>query len=97
MAGVLIPIFEQDGSVHIVLTKRTHTVKIHKGEVSFPGGMFEKEDGTLQETALRECYEEIGVRKEDVEVIGRLDDMYTRRAWWSPPAWVSSPSLIGSH
>lgn len=76
-AGVLIPLFGNDRSVYIVLTKRTDTVKIHKGEVSFPGGMFEEEDRSLQETALRECHEEIGVRKEDVELIGRLDDMYT--------------------
>ncbi len=61
----------------ILLTKRTHTVNAHKGEVSFPGGMYEESDGSTQETALRECCEEIGVRKGDIEIIGRLDDLYT--------------------
>ncbi len=76
-AGVVIPIFEKDGEVHIVLTKRTDTVSVHRGEVSFPGGMCEEEDGNTMNTALRECCEEIGVKKKDVEIIGKMDDMYT--------------------
>ncbi len=76
-AGVMIPLFETEGEIFVVLTRRACSVKIHKGEVSFPGGMYEPEDGDLRTTALRECNEEIGVREEDVEIIGRLDDMYT--------------------
>ncbi|MCX6259382.1 MAG: CoA pyrophosphatase [Bacteroidia bacterium] len=76
-AGVIIPIFEKDGKPFIVLTKRTHTVKIHKGEVSFPGGMYEDKDGDRINTAIRECCEEIGVKKNDMEILGRLDDMFT--------------------
>jgi len=76
-AGVLIPIFEKDGDICIVLTKRTDTVRIHKGEVSFPGGVYEEKDGTTLETALRECGEEIGVQRKDIEIIGRIDDLYT--------------------
>jgi 8-oxo-dGTP pyrophosphatase MutT (NUDIX family) len=76
-AGVIIPIFEKDGKPFIVLTKRTLTVKIHKGEVSFPGGMFEDKDGDRINTAIRECCEEIGVKKKDMEILGRLDDMFT--------------------
>jgi 8-oxo-dGTP pyrophosphatase MutT (NUDIX family) len=76
-AGVVIPIFEKDGNVHIVLTKRSEMVSMHKGEVSFPGGMCEDEDGGTMNTALRECCEEIGVSAKDVEIIGKMDDMYT--------------------
>jgi 8-oxo-dGTP pyrophosphatase MutT (NUDIX family) len=76
-AGVLVPVFEKEGETFIVLTRRTDTVKMHKGEVSFPGGMCEDEDASTLDTALRECCEEIGVRKTDVEVVGRLDDMVT--------------------
>ncbi len=76
-AGVLIPVFEKDGETFIILTKRTNTVKMHKGEVSFPGGMCEDEDGNKLNTALRECCEEIGLHTKDVEVIGKLDDMIT--------------------
>jgi 8-oxo-dGTP pyrophosphatase MutT (NUDIX family) len=76
-AGVIIPVFENEGNLFIVLTKRTDAVRHHKGEVSFPGGMCEDGDRDTKATALRECCEEIGVRKTDVEVIGRLDDMET--------------------
>jgi len=76
-AGVMMPIFEKDGEVFIVLTKRTDTVRMHKGEVSFPGGMCEDEDSSKLHTALRECCEEIGLKQDDVKVIGKLDDMIT--------------------
>lgn len=77
MAGVVIPLFEKDGDIFFVLTKRTSTVKIHKGEVSFPGGMYEPKDGNTKRTAIRECCEEIGVKNTDLEIIGQMDDVYT--------------------
>ncbi len=76
-AGVVIPIFEKDGTVYIVLTRRSDMVRVHKGEISFPGGMCEDDDGSTMNTALRECCEEIGVPAKDIEVIGKLDDMVT--------------------
>jgi 8-oxo-dGTP pyrophosphatase MutT (NUDIX family) len=77
LAGVVIPLFEKDGDFFFLLTKRSDTVRFHKGEVSFPGGMYEETDGDIMNTALRECNEEIGMKREDVELIGRLDDVYT--------------------
>ncbi len=76
-AAVLIPVFENSNGTHIILTKRTTTVRYHKGEISFPGGMYEDGDEDTLMTALRECNEEIGVKERDVEIIGRLDDMRT--------------------
>ena len=76
-ASVLIPIMVNGDDVRILLTKRTATVKYHKGEVSFPGGMYEEDDGETVRTAIRECGEEIGVRPDDVEIVGRLDDTET--------------------
>jgi 8-oxo-dGTP pyrophosphatase MutT (NUDIX family) len=76
-ASVVIPIYEMDSNPYIVLTKRAQTVRYHKGEVSFPGGMYEEEDGDRMVTAMRECCEEIGVKKEDMEILGRIDDTYT--------------------
>ena len=46
-AAVAVLLVERDGGVCTVLTKRTEKVRHHKGEVSFPGGMFEAETGTL--------------------------------------------------
>lgn len=76
-AATALLVFEHEGTVSCVLTKRTDTLRHHKGEVSFPGGMFESGDGNLERTALREAHEEIGVRPQDVEIIGRLDDSWT--------------------
>ena len=48
----------------------------HGGQISFPGGRFEKADGTLVRTALRETQEEIGVDSSEVQVLGPLTDLY---------------------
>ena len=76
-SSVLIPIFSEDGQYMVLFTKRTNRVEHHKGQISFPGGAVDKDDGSLEETALREAYEEIGLLKSDVELLGRTDDMIT--------------------
>jgi len=76
-SAVLIPLYKQQGHYHILFIKRTEMVTEHKGQISFPGGTCEKDDRTLLDTALRECHEEIGLRTEDVEVLGELDDEIT--------------------
>ena len=57
---------------NILYTQRTHTVRDHKGQVSFPGGAWEDQDLCLKETALRETFEEIGIKKEDIQILGSL-------------------------
>ena len=74
-SAVLIPIFYKNGEPHLLLTLRTETVASHKGQISFPGGTREKGDRDLLATALRETFEEVGIRPEDVEVLGELDDL----------------------
>ena len=76
-AAVLIPLFNDRGEYKILFTKRSTQVKTHKGQISFPGGVVEEMDNSLQEAALREDYEEIGLLKEDVEVLGQTDDATT--------------------
>ena len=76
-AAVLLPLFKNAADYHLVFTKRTDTVRHHKGQVAFPGGSFEPGDGTLLRTALRESAEELGIQPEDVTVLGRLDDSPT--------------------
>jgi len=76
-SAVLIPIYENKNEHYIVLTKRTHDVMYHKGQISFPGGAQDTADDDLTATALREAFEEIGVRPEDVEILGTLDDQST--------------------
>ena len=76
-AGVLLPLLEEEGICKVLFTKRTERVEHHKGQISFPGGAVEEEDTSIEETALRETCEEIGVPEEDVEVLGRIDDTLT--------------------
>jgi 8-oxo-dGTP pyrophosphatase MutT (NUDIX family) len=76
-AAVLIPIYKKDGDYYVLLTKRTEELEYHKGQICFPGGSHHEEDGNLQDTALRETYEEVGIRPEDVEILGELDSMGT--------------------
>lgn len=76
-AAVLILVYEWDAEAHVLFTERTGQVEHHKGQISFPGGACDEGDNDLEVTALRETYEEIGVRPEDVEIIGQLDDLVT--------------------
>ena len=76
-SAVLIPIYCKQREYHILFTKRTETVKDHKGQISFPGGAYEEQDKTLANTALRESSEEIGLAAEAVELLGELDDFAT--------------------
>jgi 8-oxo-dGTP pyrophosphatase MutT (NUDIX family) len=76
-AAVLIPLYRADGLWHVLFTQRTHLVETHKGQVSFPGGRVDPEDSDRVATALRETEEEIGLRREDVTVLGQLDELLT--------------------
>lgn len=75
--AVLIPVCEKTGEYFIIVTKRTEEVNNHKGQISFPGGHRQAEDKNLRDTALRESWEEIGLKPGDVEVLGELDDVLT--------------------
>ena len=76
-AAVLVPIFEYDNDFHIVYIRRSNRVAFHKGQISFPGGRRDPEDADLKQTALRESWEEIELKADDVHVIGQLDDIKT--------------------
>ncbi|WP_415380761.1 NUDIX hydrolase [Halosimplex sp. TS25] len=76
-AAVLAPIVTRDGAEHVLFTKRAEHLSDHPGQMSFPGGGREPADADLLATALREGNEEIGLRAEEVEVVGRLDDIRT--------------------
>jgi 8-oxo-dGTP pyrophosphatase MutT (NUDIX family) len=76
-ASVLVPLFRTDDQFRVLFTKRADTVEYHKGEVSFPGGTVDLDDHSWEHTAIRETFEEIGVKEEDIEILGQLDDITT--------------------
>lgn len=78
-SAVLVPVLERDGRPHLLLTRRSDTVRAHTGQICFPGGRVEPQDADLCATALRETHEEIGLAPARVDVLGALDDMATRQ------------------
>ena len=72
-AGVLVGIcFSKTKQPSVLLTKRAGHLKNHPGQIAFPGGKFELEDGTLVNTALREAEEEIGLNRSIPKELGIL-------------------------
>ncbi|MFH1087684.1 MAG: CoA pyrophosphatase [Chloroflexota bacterium] len=84
-AAVLVPLFLQEGDWRVVLTQRSQKVLHHKGQVSFPGGRRSAPERDLLSTALRESREEIGLKTEDVEILGQLDDIRTQTGFVVTP------------
>jgi 8-oxo-dGTP pyrophosphatase MutT (NUDIX family) len=76
-AGVLVPLFYHGGMPHLIFTQRTMSVKNHRGQIAFPGGVQDPKDSDLLATALRETKEEIGLKPELVEVLGSLSSLTT--------------------
>ena len=79
-AGVLILLKKDIGSneFRILFTKRSSKLSTHSGEVSFPGGMWEEKDSSLFDTAMRESNEEIGLKKNNVMDLGRMNYLLSR-------------------
>ncbi len=71
-SAVLVPLYEQDGELYVVLTRRSSNLRSHTSEVSFPGGRSDEGEAPLS-TALREAHEEIGLDPTLVRPIGELD------------------------
>ena len=77
-AAVLVPFYEDDGFLRLIMTRRPDTMRSHPGDVVFPGGMIEHDDDGPIATATREAWEEVGLPPDDVEVLGGLDPVHTR-------------------
>jgi 8-oxo-dGTP pyrophosphatase MutT (NUDIX family) len=71
-AAVLIPLYLDREKLVAVFTERRADLRRHAGEISFPGGRQDEPDEDLRLTALREAEEEIGLPREDVELVGAL-------------------------
>lgn len=72
-AAVLMPIVDHDSGPTVILTERTHHLRTHAGQVSFPGGKVEKQDMGPVDTALRETEEEIGLYRDYIDIVGALE------------------------
>lgn len=73
--AVLILLYPEDG-LNVIMIERAKYDGVHSGQIAFPGGKKENEDVDLQHTALRETFEEIGVRSSEVHILGKLSRLY---------------------
>jgi 8-oxo-dGTP pyrophosphatase MutT (NUDIX family) len=97
-AAVLVPLVEHADGMTVLLTQRTDHLAHHPGQISFPGGRFEEGDvGDAITAALRETEEEIGVARDCVTILGRLDDYVTGTGFIiTPVVGVIVPPVVTS-
>ncbi len=72
----MVLLYPHKNDIYLPLMKRPIYEGAHSGQISFPGGKFERTDADLTETALRETEEEIGVDRSRVEVVGVLSELF---------------------
>lgn len=87
-AAVLVPLFEKDGTPHVLLTRRGADLRRHASQISFPGGRVDPGESTLA-AALREAKEEVGLAPERVEVLGELSEQLVLLTGFRLTPWVA--------
>jgi len=93
-AAVLVPLVDHPQGMTVLLTQRTAHLSAHAGQIAFPGGRIEKEDADAVAAALRETEEEIGLARQHVAVIGRLDTYVTGTGFEvTPVVGIVTPPL----
>jgi 8-oxo-dGTP pyrophosphatase MutT (NUDIX family) len=75
-SAVLILLYPTGNSINTILIQRPVYEGFHSGQIAFPGGKFEEKDLLLENTALREANEEIGINTNNIQLIGSLTDVY---------------------
>lgn len=85
LAAVLVPLYRKSDEWHVLLCKRSHNLAEHPGEMAFPGGALDEGDGGYLECALREAWEEVGIKPRDVEILGSLASVKTRSGYLVSP------------
>lgn len=84
-AAVLVPLVDRAEGLTVLFTQRTAHLSAHAGQISFPGGRREAYDASPEDTALRETEEEVGLLRDRIEVLGRLDTYVTRTGFRVTP------------
>ncbi len=76
LSSVLILLYPKNNMLYTVFIKRQEYDGVHSGQISFPGGKYEKRDANLINTALREANEEIGIDISAIEILGQLSELF---------------------
>ncbi len=88
-SSVLALFYPVSGEPYLVLIQRPTYNGVHSGQVAFPGGKSEPGDKDLLETAMREAREEIGIDPDQVQMLGKLTDLYI------PPSNFNVSPFVG--
>ncbi len=75
-SSVMVMLYEKEGEVYFPLIQRPEYDGTHSGQIALPGGKKDPEDTDVIETALRETFEEIGIEREKIEVLGLLSPVF---------------------
>jgi 8-oxo-dGTP pyrophosphatase MutT (NUDIX family) len=76
-SAVLVILYIRNHQPHVLLIQRSEQLRLHAGQISFPGGFYETDDASLLDTALRETREELDLDIPASQVIGLLPQVQT--------------------
>ena len=96
-SAVLVALFDEGGEAHVILTRRSFSLRAHRGEIALPGGASDEGEDPIA-TALREAHEEVGLDPARVTPEGWLTPLVTfasGSAIWPVVASLESrPALV---
>ena len=75
-SAVLIVLFQENKKIKVLFILRSIYDGVHSGQISFPGGQKEESDKSLADTALRETFEEVGIKIDPKNILGKLSNLY---------------------
>jgi 8-oxo-dGTP pyrophosphatase MutT (NUDIX family) len=84
-SAVLVVLYLRHRQPHVLLIQRSQDLRLHAGEISFPGGFYEEPDGTLLTTALRETREELDLNIPESRILGLLPTVQTLTGYTISP------------
>ncbi|MFZ9481667.1 MAG: NUDIX hydrolase [Ilumatobacteraceae bacterium] len=89
-SAVLVLLADGPDGAEVLLTRRTMQLSSHRGEVSCPGGRLDSGE-SYEEAAVRETWEEVGIDRSHIDLVGRLDPIATvvSRSWIVPVVGVT--------
>jgi len=88
-SAVLSLFYPKNNEAHLLLIVRSSYPGVHSSQIAFPGGKKESEDLNLQETALREANEEVGISPSEIKIVKQWSDLYI------PPSNFMVSSFMG--
>lgn len=87
-SSVLIPIYSDGNQWFLCFIKRPQYDGVHSGQIALPGGASEETDQSIEDTALREAFEEVNIREENVTILGHISPLYV-----SPSNYIVRPVI----